>query len=314
MTDRPTHAVTIALCEPLPPDVAVGSNVRTRVAVSCAAGCDLADVALTVTAPDGTTAYALGPREGAAHITDIIVTAPAAVGEHRLHVATPAHRVGDIVHTDATLNVAITTRPHHTSLAVWEVPDVAVAGEAFAIKAGVKCADGCALHGHHIDVVAADGTALTSAQAGNTPWSGTAALYWTELAVPAPPDTGMLTLSARVDAQADTEASALAHDGASSSFTVAVVNPPEHTLTVTVTAKESATPVTHADIRLGPYRATTGPSGEAALRVAGGTYELHVWKAGYEMPTQGLDIRADTSVEIKAVTVPEEDPDARWKT
>jgi hypothetical protein len=313
MTERPTHAVRIELCEPLPPDVAVGSNVRTRVAVSCAAGCDLADLALTVTAPDGTTTYALGPREGAEHITDIIVTAPTAVGEHRWHVATPAHRVGDIVHTDATLNVAITTRPHHTSLAVWEVPDVAVAGEAFAIKAGVKCADGCALQGHRIDIVAADGTAVTSSQAGDTPWSGTAALYWAQLAVPAPPDTGMVTLSARVDAQTNTEASTLAHDGASSSFTVAIVKPPEHTLTVTVTARESATPVTNADVRLGPYRATTDASGRAELRIAGGAYELHVWKAGYEMPARALDIRADTSVEIEAVTVPEEDPDARWK-
>ena len=308
-----SHAVTIALCEPLPQDVAVGSNVRTRVAVSCAAGCDLGDLTLTVTAPDGTTTYALGPREDAGHVTDIIITAPAAVGEHRLHVATPAHAVGDVVHTDATLNVAITTRPHHTSLAVWEIPDVAVAGEAFAIKAGVKCADGCALHGRRIDIVDADGKAVTSARAGDTPWSGTAALYWAELAVPAPPGTGMLTLAARVDAQADAEASVLAHDGAASSFTVAIVKPPEHTLTVTVTAKESATPVAQADVRLGPYRATTGPSGQAELRIAGGAYELHVWKAGYEMPTRGLDIRADTSVEIEAVTVPEEDPDARWK-
>jgi hypothetical protein len=123
----------------------------------------------------------------------------------------------------------------------------------------------------------------------------------------------MLTLLARVEAQAYPDPSALAHDGAASTFTIVVVNPPEHTLSVTVTAKESAMPVANADVRLGPYRATTRPSGQAELRVAGGTYELHVWKAGYEIPSRALDIRADVSVEIEAVTVPEEDPDARWK-
>jgi hypothetical protein len=308
-----THAVTIALCEPPPPDVAVGSNVRTRVAVSCAAGCDLGGLTLTVTAPDGTTTYALGPREATGHVTDIIITAPTEIGEHHWEIATMMHTADDLVHIAGSLDVAITTRPHRTSLAVWAVPDVAVAGEAFSIKAGVKCADGCALDGRRIDIVDADGKAVTSAQAGATPWSGTAALYWAELTVPAPPDIGMLTLSAQMDAQAGTEASALAHDGATSSFAVTVVRPPEHTLTVTVTVKEWATPIAGADIRLGPYRATTGPSGQAELRIAGGTYDLHVWKAGYEAPTRALDIRADTSVAVEATAAPDEDPDARWK-
>jgi hypothetical protein len=301
------------LCEPLPPDVAVGSNVRARVAVSCAAGCDLGGLTLTVTAADGTTTYALGPREGAVHVTDIIITAPAEVGEHHWQIATMMHKADDLVHIAGSLDVTITARPHRTSVAVWAVPDVAVRGEPFGVKAGVKCADGCALQGQRIDIVDADGKVMTSAQAGATPWSGTAALYWADLAVPAPADTGMLTLAARVEAQAGAEAPALAHDGAALPFTVVVVKPPEHTLTVIVTAKESATPVANAEVRLGPYRTTTGPSGQAELRIAGGAYELHVWKAGYEMPTRTLDIRADVSVEIEAVTVPEEDPDARWK-
>jgi hypothetical protein len=304
-----THAVTIALCEPLPPEVAVGSNLRTRVAVSCAAGCDLGGLTLTVTAADGTTTYALGPREDAGHVTDIIITAPTEVGEHHWQIATMMHKADDLVHVAGSIDVAITTRPHRTSVAVWAVPDVAVRGEPFSVKAGVKCADGCALQGQRIDIVDADGKVMTSAQAGATPWSGTAALYWADLAVPARPDPGMLTLSAR----ADPEQSALAHDGAASPFTLVVVDPPEHTLAVTVTAKESATPVANADVRLGPYRAITGPSGRAELRVAGGAYELHVWKAGYEMPSRPLDVRADVSVEIEAVTTPEEDPDARWK-
>jgi hypothetical protein len=50
-------------------------------------------------------------------------------------------------------------------------------------------------------------------------------------------------------------------------------------------------------------------AGLAEVRIAGGAYQLHVWKADYETPPTALHIRADTSVEVEAV--PEEDPDAR---
>ena len=304
------HAVRIELCEPIPPEVAVGGNVRARVEVSCAAGCDLGGLPLTVIVPDGsTTTYALGPLDGTGHITDIIFTAPAEVGQHRWQIAMSPHGADNVVHAAAIVDVAITTRPHHTSLAVWAIPDAAVSGAPFTIYAGVKCADGCALRGQRISIIDANGAALASGQVGDTPWTGTSALYWAELTLPAPPHKGLVTLCALVEAAANP----LAHDGASSSFTVAIVKAPEHTLTVKVIAKDTAVPIAEADIRLGAYRTTTGPSGLAEVRIAGGAYELHVWKAGYEAPATALDIRADTFVQIEAVAVPEEDPDARWK-
>ena len=62
--------------------------------------------------------------------------------------------------------------------------------------------------------------------------------------------------------------------------TSSVVARPDHTLTVKVAS--GGVPIEEAIIRLGPYRATTDASGQAAIKLAKGRYELVVWKAGYD--------------------------------
>jgi hypothetical protein len=37
-----------------------------------------------------------------------------------------------------------------------------------------------------------------------------------------------------------------------------------------------------------------------------------VWKAGFEAPEQTVQVDADMSVEVAAIALPEEDPDAIW--
>jgi hypothetical protein len=201
-----------------------------------------------------------------------------------------------------------TVKPHAASLAVWAAPNAAIAGELFTLKAGAKCSDGCDLSGQRIEVCDAAGAVVASGQTGATPWPGTAALYWTELTLPAPVDVGPAAWSARLDANALD----VPHDCAAASFSVTVIRPPEHTLTVKVVAKDTAAPIEDADIRLGACRARTGPSGVAQVRIGKGRYELHVWKAGYETPATAVEVRADAFVEIEALALPDDDPDARW--
>ena len=43
-----------------------------------------------------------------------------------------------------------------------------------------------------------------------------------------------------------------------------------------------------------------------------GTYDLTVWKVGYEAPGQTVDVDADASVQVAVVIVPPENPDAAW--
>jgi hypothetical protein len=84
-------------------------------------------------------------------------------------------------------------------------------------------------------------------------------------------------------------------------------------LSVKVVEQATAAPVPEVEVRLGVYRGITGMSGCAEIALPKGQYELHVWKVGFEAPSRPVKIDADISVEIEALAVPDEDPDARWR-
>jgi hypothetical protein len=119
----------------------------------------------------------------------------------------------------------------------------------------------------------------------------------------------MVTWSARFEASELN----LPHDGATTSFSVAVVRPPEHVLSVRVIEQATAAPIPDVELRLGAYRGTTGASGLAVIALPKGRYELRLWKVGFEAPPRPVEIGADAFVEIEALVVLEEDPDARWR-
>jgi hypothetical protein len=144
---------------------------------------------------------------------------------------------------------------------------------------------------------------------GDAPLDGTAALYWTVVQVQAPRTEGLSGWTVRFEASGLD----LPHDGAETSLQVAVVGPPEHVLSVTVIEQATAVPVPDVEVRLGAYRGITGKSGCAEIALPKGQYELRVWKVGFEAPPRPLRIDADMTVEIEALAVPEEDPDARWR-
>ena len=58
---------------------------------------------------------------------------------------------------------------------------------------------------------------------------------------------------------------------------------------------------------------STSRIGMPEIAVPKGSYELRMWKVGYEAPSQPVEIAADAYLEIAALTVPEEDPDALWR-
>src|SRR5947207_932309 len=172
--------------------------------------------------------------------------------------------------TDATGTVR-----HRTSLAVWDIPAAVAAGEHFTVKVGAKSSSGSALGGYRVVVLDGNGTVVASGLLGAQPWRGTDALFWSEVELCAPQAAGLVSLAVRFDAVSLDEP----HDGASQPFCVAVVSPPEHVLTVTVTAEDG--PVADAIVRAGPIRVTTDAEGRARLHLAKGRHELAVWKTGY---------------------------------
>jgi hypothetical protein len=305
-TDIQTHATTLELSEPLPDEVAVGSDLTLKAKVSCSAGCDLRGLPVTVVALDGV--VATGTVASVDESTDIDVKAPTRVGEHAWTVVFEAHEAGGTRHEGSSLPVTIKTVAQGTSLAVWDIPSPVVMGSRFAIKVGAKSAADCELKDTSVEVCDASGAVVARGRLGEAPWPGTTALYWTAIELTAPDTEGLSAWSVRF-AAAELQ---LPHDGSAAEFRVAVVRPPEHRLTVRVIEKDSKAPIEDVQIRLGAYGAATGPSGTAEIMMPKGVHELHVWKAGYEAPARPVDIKDDIAVEVEATVVPEEDPDAAW--
>lgn len=313
--DVPAHATEIALVEPAPTEVPVGAEFTVKIAVSCAAGCDLAAAPLEVTGPDRKTmTVAAAPAdqttagEAGAATREIVLNAPQTVGEHVWRIRAVPHESDGTPHAECTLSVAVRTLPHATSLAVWAVPSPVVIGEGFKIMVGAKSSGACTLEGEAIRITDADGAVLAEGRLGGTPWPGTSALYWAELELAAPQQEGLFWCAASFAAAGvDTP-----HEGSSSRFSIAVVKPPEHRLTVEVLEKDSRTPIDDAQIRLGAYRAATDPAGRAEVAMPKGTYDLTVWKVGYDAPITTVEVQDDLTVQIEAVIVPPENPDAPW--
>ena len=312
-TQSTTHATTIELCEPVPSELPVGSEFVLQVNLTCPQGCDLGGLPLMVNGPDGqvTTIEPRSEQERApeeAVLRDITLKAPMQVGPHVWSIRFPAHESGGVRHADCALPVAVCAKPHATSLAVWGIPSPAVMGERFSVKVGAKSAAGCELSGRKIQLCDQGGRVLAQGELQETPWPGTSALYWAQLEVPAPDQEGMFWCTVNF-AAADIETP---HDASSSKFSVAIVRPPEHRLTIEVLEKDTKTPIEDAQIRLGAYGAATDPSGRAEVALPNGSYELTVWKVGYDTPGLTVDIHEDVSVQVEAVIVPPENPDAAW--
>ncbi len=293
-----------------PLEAAAGSRITVRLRASCAAALDRSGIPVVVTAPDGSQAtHVFAEYDGEVSETGgIAFEVPPRVGEHVWRFVLQAHELGGIRYEDTVLTVSVRAKPQTTSLAAWDIPSPIVTGERFTVKVGAKSAADSELKGRGVELLHG-GVVVARAVLGDAPWPGTAALYWAEVTLVAPAEEGIASWSVRFDARELD----LPHEGASSSFSAAVVRPPEHKLTVKVIERDTARPVDAALVRLGAYRAETGRSGLAEIQLPRGRYELNIWKAGFDIAPTTLDFERDVSIEIKAMAVPEEDPDARWK-
>ena len=310
MAEVRTHTTTIELGEPAPQEVAVGSDFVVRLKLTCAEGCDLRALPVCVVAADAKVSSSDSPGGDAEEgIREVVLKAPSQVGEHVWTIAVGTDEIAGVIHAGEPLPIRATTKPHATSLAVWDIPTPVVIGTLFEIKVGAKSSGDCELSGRAIEVCDQSGATLAEAKLGDTPWPGTTGLYWTAVELQPPADEGLSTWSVQFAA---TELE-LPHEGASANFNVTAARPPEHRLTVKVVTKETSEPIDEAYIRIGAYRAMTDPSGLALVELPRGTYELTVWKAGFEVPDQPVQVDADLSLKIEAVTLPEEDPDAIWQ-
>lgn len=305
------HPTTVALSRAPAAEVDAGTDIVLKVKVSCPHGCDLRERVVNVLAPDGVVVTASRLAEFADHInetTEFALTVPDDAGEYSWTLVFPKLEVEGLVHEEGSLPIRVRAMAHDTSLAVWGVPSPIVMDHPFRIHVGATCSAGCDLRGKEIQVSDEAGASIARGTLGETPWEGTAALYWTKVDLVAPAREGATSRSITF---APTELRS-PHGGASARFGFETVKPPQCSVTVKVVQKDAGTPVEDAQIRLGVYFACSDSTGVAKVAMPQGTYSLDVLKTGYKTPSRVLDVNDDVTVEVEVAVVPPENPDAYW--
>jgi hypothetical protein len=306
---RPRHAATIEVIESAPSEIHAGATITLKVKVKCPYGCDLTGMPIEIAAPDGALARSeFAPEHGGNDVTEVKLETADRTGEHSWIVRFGPYDVADIRHDAGTVVAQTKIKPNTTSLAVWSIPSPLVTGERFAIELGAKSSRASVLAAECVEVRDKAGEVIARGRLGDTPYPGTTALYWTNVELVAPAREGLQTWSVTVEPKG----LALPHERTSTTFSVLVVRPPEHRLTIKLIEKETSAPIANAQVRLGAYRAVTDPLGVAEIDVPKGDYDLNIWMAGYEAPTTNVRLDSNMLIEIRAVLAPGEDPDAAW--
>ena len=243
-------------------------------------------------------------------IVRIALAAPEEIGDFTWHFVIPEHERKGKVCQQASLPFTFRTRPHVTSLAVWDCPSPVVIGETFRLKVGAQCSASCAaLRGSKIEIRDAMDAVMATVPLGATPWLETNALYWAEVDLTAPGTVGLHSWTVKFSsAQLHPP-----HDEATFSFSLIADRPPEHTVTVQVVEEQTGTPIEDAQVRLGAYRLSTDAMGLARFTVPKGEHELLFWRAGYEAPPRTIDVRGDARIQIEAKVLPVVNPDLYWQ-
>ena len=310
--DVDRDAIGLELLAAAPEEVDAGADLSLTVRVTPPAGLDLGNAPFVIAAADDVrSSGALPDRSGEdGHIVRIALTAPEEIGEFAWRFVIPERETDGRVFRAASLPFSFRTRPHVTSLAVWDCPSPVVIGARFKLKVGAHCSSACTfLQGREIEIHDETDAVVASAPLGTTPWPDTDALYWAEVDLPAPGTAGRHAWTVRFPSAQ----SGLPHRAASFAFSLIADQPPAHTVTVEVIEQQTATPIDDAHVRLGAYRTFTDAMGLARLAVPHGEHELFIWKTGYDAPARMLNVKSDARILVEAELLPTINPDSYWQ-
>ncbi|MBT3396254.1 MAG: carboxypeptidase regulatory-like domain-containing protein [Alphaproteobacteria bacterium] len=323
--EAPTHAIDLDLKKPIDA-VDASAEFLVSLFVESTSGCDLGGLPYQILESDEIVAEGhlpaiirydpasddIDPRKPDFDPRDFLelsLTAPGKIGTIDWTLVVPAGEIDEIAHRESRLPFTFETSTHTTSLAVWDVASPIVLGDTIEIKVGAKCSAGCALTGKNIEIHDEAGTLVASGTLGEKPFEGTESLYWAALQVQVPNSQGQFDWPVTF---ASPELR-LPHGGASARLGFVTVNAPEHSVSVEITDGEAGDPLADAQVRLGVYRTATDDTGIAKFDVPTGEYRLFVYKNGYEVPQQTLDVTANLAIQVQAEALPEVDPDDQWQ-
>jgi hypothetical protein len=273
------------MIEPAPAAVAAGTPFILKFRARCPSGCDLTGMPIKIVATDGARESTFAAECGRQGFAEVELETPRQAGERTWNLICGPHDVADIRHDEAIVPIKTIVIPVTTSIAVWSIMSPVVMGSRFAIENGAKSSAEIALAGEYIEVRDESEAVVARGCLGKTPYPGTAALYWTNVELVAPAREGLSTWSVVFEPKEFD----LPHERASTTFSVSVVRPPEHRLTIKVIDQCTSAPIPDVHVRLGAYRAVTGPEGLAVVEMPGGIYELDIWKIGHRAGLGNLD-------------------------
>jgi hypothetical protein len=329
------HGGRTCAVEVSPHEVDAGGELTVVVRASCPDGCDLQGQAVSIRNEDGTelaiaqlmvaelagtefSATELSaaelPAAGLMEVDDeayatgaIALLAPLDVGEHIWQAVLPVVEKDGVRHEETATAFAFVAMPHGANVNIWGVPSAIPVGEAFGFKVGIKCSAGCKLAGREVRVLDHQGARIAAGILRDDPWPDTTALYFVELRAQAPGETGDYLW--RIETPGS-EAGA-PHAAGSSAFSVKVVAPADHEVTVEAFDVEKNAPIGGAHVLLHPYRAFTDANGVAKVRVAKGTYKLFVSGFNYIAYENTIDVAGNFTVRAELAVEPEGQEDYR---
>ena len=302
MTETIPHLTTLEVIQAIPAEVVAGAEVTVLVRASCASGCPLTGAQINIIAPDGgIIAQGSISASDVTEDTQLVVTVPNQVGAFVWSAVFPRHETEDGVHQESALvPMPFNTLPHKTSMAVWNVPSVVVANSVVKVNVGMRCSSGCGMAGRVVEVADDRGTKIGEGTLGDSPWTGTEALYWTQLELTVPATAGTMAYLAT----GGTPELEPLHEASTAGFSVRTTGQPEHVVTVHVVDKTTGAGVSDVEVRLGPYIRSTDQLGYVRVDVPGGTYDLTIRKDGFGAFPMDVEVGADLSVRIDAIAVP----------
>jgi hypothetical protein len=305
-----THGRPTCVVEVDPNEVDAGTELSVVVRVSCPHGCDLLGQSVSIHNEAGAelARAELAERDNDAYVTGaIVLPAPLEAREHIYQAFLSASDKAGVLHEETSQEFSFVALAHAASVNVWGLPSVIAAGERFSIKVGIKCSAGCTLTGRRLRIIDHEGAEVAEAALRDDVWPGTAALYFAEVEAQAPLTTGDYQWQVET-AGSDT---GVPHAAGACAFTVKVVRPPDHEVTVAAFDSQTQTPIKGAHVLLHPYRASTDEHGMAKVKVVKGTYTLFVSGFNYIAYEAIIDVTADITARAELTVEPEGQDDYR---
>lgn len=192
------------------------------------------------------------------------------------------------------------TESHRVTLAVWDVPTPVEGGSSIQVKVGARCDHACRISESAIEVKDAEGNTVATGMLGDSPFSGTRALYWTEVRFAVPPELGLHNWEASISPDCVPSS----HLNVGSRFSVLVTERARFRLSLTVTDGATRDPLANAYVRVGGHTLFTDDKGKAETSVSPGEQELVAWKRDHKMSRSKIVVERDGQLVLELTPYP----------